>query len=394
VGGVGEVNGKDGAAAGVFAGDDLTALRDDEAADDRETEAEAAGAGGVAALKFLKETLTHRGREAGAAVGDGEENADAGVVDAGGEENRRGGGRMVRGVEEEVGDDLLHERGVGAEEREVVGNGDLERMGDERITDAVEGGVDEIVGIAPIEAGLECAGFEARLVEEIIDEPIEAAGGGGDFRGEGEARGFVGGGEAFSGSAEDGEGSFQLVGNAIEERAVEFLGFGEEFFAVAGGAEVFALDDEGELRGEAFGEVALGEREGGVGWDAQDEDAERAVVAEEWNVKTLGGGQRVGEAAGFFAVAPGPVGDAAFFFGEGKGAGEVGGEGIGAVVIVDQSGLCAEERVGLAESGEDGVVERACGGEGLREMEERGGAFLAEARMRAVRWPAMRATAK
>jgi len=130
------------------------------------------------------------------------------LVEAGGEEDRRGGGRVVRGVKEEVGDDLFHKRGAGAEVREVVGDGDFQRMEREGIADAVEGGVDEVVGVATIELRPERAGFEARLIEEIVDETVEAAGGGGDFGCEAGAGRFVGGGEAFGGGAEDGEGRF------------------------------------------------------------------------------------------------------------------------------------------------------------------------------------------
>ena len=151
--GEGEVNGKNSAAAGVFAGDDFAALGDHETSDDREAEAEATRAGSVAALEFLEEAFAHRGRQAGAAVGDGEKNAGAGGVHAGGEEDGGAGRGVEGGVEEEVGDDLLHERGVGAEEGHVGGDGSFQCVAGEGFADAVEGGVDEVVGVAPVEAG-------------------------------------------------------------------------------------------------------------------------------------------------------------------------------------------------------------------------------------------------
>ena len=66
---VGKVNGKAGAAAGILVGHELPALGGDEAADDRQAEAQAAGAGGVAAREFPGQLGAERRRQAGAAVG-------------------------------------------------------------------------------------------------------------------------------------------------------------------------------------------------------------------------------------------------------------------------------------------------------------------------------------
>ena len=283
---------------------------------------------------------------------------------------------MQRGVEQQVGDDLLHQRGVGAEERQVGGQGRLERVVREGLAHAVERGVEEVVGVAPVEPGPERAGLEARLVEEIVDEAVEPAGGGADLAGEGGARRLVGGGEVFHGGVEHGERRLQLVRHAVEQRAVQFLRLGQEFFPLARGAELLALDDEGELRGEALRQVALGERQRGLGCHAHDEHADGGVLAHEWQIKSLGGGQGVGEAAGLLAIAPGPVRDAARLLGQGIRAREVRGQP-GAAVTEQQGGLRREERIGLAQRREHRVIERARGAERLREAKKRGGPVLA-----------------
>jgi hypothetical protein len=51
------------------------------------------------------------------------------------------------------------------------------------------------------------------------------------------------------------------VGHAVEQRAVELVGLGEELLALAGGAQLLALDQLRKLVGEALGKVALGEGE-------------------------------------------------------------------------------------------------------------------------------------
>src|SRR5476651_1224211 len=89
-----KVNSKHRATTGIFADDDLAALGDDEAADDRETETEAAGARGVATLEFLEKPLAHLQRKTRPAIRDGEKHPRARAVDASREKNRRGGGRV------------------------------------------------------------------------------------------------------------------------------------------------------------------------------------------------------------------------------------------------------------------------------------------------------------
>jgi len=46
----------------------------------------------------------------------------------------------------------------------------------ERVADALDGGINEIMSVAPVQPWLERTGFQPRLVEEIADEPIEAGG--------------------------------------------------------------------------------------------------------------------------------------------------------------------------------------------------------------------------
>ena len=97
MGDVGQVDGEDRTTVGIFSRDNFTALGDDETADDGKAQAETAGPGRVTALKFLKEAISHGRRQTGSAVGDGKKHLGAGEVDAGGEKNRSGGWRVVRG---------------------------------------------------------------------------------------------------------------------------------------------------------------------------------------------------------------------------------------------------------------------------------------------------------
>lgn len=79
---VGQGDGEDRAAAEIFTRDDFTALGDDETADDRKSQAEAAGPRGVTTLEFLKEAIANCRRQTGTAVGDGKKHPGAGEVDA------------------------------------------------------------------------------------------------------------------------------------------------------------------------------------------------------------------------------------------------------------------------------------------------------------------------
>jgi hypothetical protein len=239
---VGQVNGEDGAAAGVFPGHHLAALRRDEAADDREPEAEAARARRVAALEFPEEPVAHGRRQAGAAVGDGKEDACAGAVEAGGEENRVWSGVWRAALSSRLAITCSMSAASARKAGRSSGTAISSGWSPSRVLHAVAGGVHEIVGVAPVEPRPEGARLQAGLVEEVVDQAVQAPGGEEDFAGELVARGGVGGAQALGGAEEHGERRLEFVRNAVEQRPVEFFRFGEELLPLAGGAQGFALD--------------------------------------------------------------------------------------------------------------------------------------------------------
>ena len=91
---------------------------------------------------------------------------------------------------------------------------------------------------------------------------------------------------------------------------MEFFGFGEELLALAGVPERLALHEQRQLRGEALDQVALRERERGVGRHTHHEHADRSVIAHERHVEAFRAWKRVSETTGFLVVAPDPIGDA------------------------------------------------------------------------------------
>ncbi len=177
---------------------------------------------------------------------------------------------------EDVREGLGEETAIEFEEREGIEAGDEERAGAEFLFEGSGGGADDVVEFFPVEIGAEGIGFDAGHAEEVIDDVLEPAGGGGDFCGVG-----VRGGEAVEGGADDGDGGFEFVGDAVEESAVEAFAFCEEVSAVAFGEEGFAfavVAFEGVFAlAEIGGEVAHAEGDD----EEEGEDGEVAWVLDE-----------------------------------------------------------------------------------------------------------------
>ncbi len=151
---------------------------------------------------------------------------------------------------------------------------DLKGMAGQGLLDAVDGRVDQVGRVAPVEPGPEGAGFEAGLVEQIVDEPGEAAGRRAHLRHQAVAQGPLAPGEVFGHRAEDGQRGLELVRDPVQQGAVELLGLGQQLLALPGGPQVLALDQKGDLAGEPLDQVALGQAERGVRLDPHDQDAQ------------------------------------------------------------------------------------------------------------------------
>ena len=83
------------------------------------------------------------------------------------------GWRVLRGVLEEVHEDLLHEDGVERNEREVGGERRDDFAAGERLLASRQGCADHLFEGVPSAAHAKGARFEPRHVEEVLDEAIE-----------------------------------------------------------------------------------------------------------------------------------------------------------------------------------------------------------------------------
>src|SRR5262245_54950826 len=120
-------------------------MGEDDRAGDGEAEA-GAGDGGQAGVgraeELVEDAVEQVGRDAGAAVLDGDVEAAAG--EGGGGDGDGGAGRgVLGGVLEQVGQDALELGGVGPEGREVVGDVDGDGVVGEEAADAVEAAGDQ-----------------------------------------------------------------------------------------------------------------------------------------------------------------------------------------------------------------------------------------------------------
>lgn len=243
----------------------------DETSGDGEAEAGAAGVDVGAAVEFVEDGVFGSFGDALAVVADGD---FEGIGEEGGGDFD---GRALRGVGggvvEDVGEGLGEETAVEFEEREGIEAGGEEWAGAEFFFERRGGGADDVFEFFPVEVRAEGIGFDAGHAEEVVDDVLEPAGGGGDFRGVG-----VRGGEPVEGGADDGDGGFEFVGDTVEESAVEPFAFSEEVSAVAFGEEGFAfavVAFEGVLAlAEVGGEVAHAEGDD----EEESEDGEVARV--------------------------------------------------------------------------------------------------------------------
>ena len=152
---------------------DLAAVGLDEPAHDREAEAGAAVAGGLGAgaVERLEDPLALGLRDAGAAVDEAQQDAPADVAGA---DRDRVAARVAVGVLEQVRERPLELGGVGADRRQVGVDRDLERRpaggrgrrSRRRATSSIE---------RPLGVRLGGVGLQPREVEQVVDQPREAA---------------------------------------------------------------------------------------------------------------------------------------------------------------------------------------------------------------------------
>ncbi len=136
-------------------------------------------------------------------------------------------GGVLGGVVEHVGEGLGQQAAIEAKQREGIGFGEAQRVVGEFAGQRGCCSVEDVADFAPVGARFDGIGFHARDFDEVFDDALQAPDGRVDFGGEG-----VEGVQSFEGSADEGDGRFEFVGNTVEEGAVEALGFGREFGAV------------------------------------------------------------------------------------------------------------------------------------------------------------------
>ena len=151
---------------------DLAAVGLDEATHDRQPEAGAAvaGGGGAGAVEGLEDPFALGLWDARAAVDEAQHDAAADVASP----HRDGVAvRVPVGVLQQVGERALELRGVGADRRQVGVDRDLEGVA--RKVEVVDRGPDDLLDRAPLRVGLGGVGFQAREVEQVVDQAREPA---------------------------------------------------------------------------------------------------------------------------------------------------------------------------------------------------------------------------
>jgi hypothetical protein len=100
----------------------------------------------------------------------------------------------------------------------------------------LRGLIEHVDDLAPVGTWLQRLGLDAGHLQKVFHDALEAAVGRLNLHRVGIALS-----QAVQGRADDGDGRFQLVRHAVEQRAMQPLGFREQFCAVFGFKQLFAL---------------------------------------------------------------------------------------------------------------------------------------------------------
>ena len=153
-------------------------------------------------------------------------NRDPSAPRAAAHPNRGAVGGELHGVFEQVGEHALELGDVGADQRQVGGEVQLDPMRPEPLLDLLRGAAHRVGEIGPVRARVDRAGLDPRQVEQVVDHPGEASGLGLDRL---EEPVVVVGREAFLAESARGGGDrrqrrAEIVGDRVEQRGLRRIG--------------------------------------------------------------------------------------------------------------------------------------------------------------------------
>ena len=321
---MGQIGGEARAALRIVARREVAALRQHEAACDRQSEPEPARPRRATPAELLEKRCAQFRRNPRPAILHANINplAPSAPFEAGAHEDWAAGRRVQAGVEQQIAEHLLHKRRVNPEQRQVRRHPGRETPSRQRFARRLPRRRDQVAHIAPVRLRPQPARLEACLVQQVRDEVIQPARCRPNLARQTRALRRIVRVEFVAGRAQDGERRFQFVGNAVEQRAVQPVRFREEFLAFTRRAQLFALDQQRDLRRESLDEIALHRREfGHLQREPHRKHAEDLVGSPHRNVQPLGVAKHPGKAPRIPPVVGRPFGHSVLLLVQAEGAG-------------------------------------------------------------------------
>ena len=202
-------------------------MRLDQPAADRQAEPGAADArAGLQPEELVEDALALVSRDAGAVVGDRDADRAIGRLDL---DPDRGAWRgVLGGVLQQVGHHLVDHQVVQGDRRQVFGDRQLERVRGQRALEAVADLAHQLAQVVPVALGTECAALDARHVQQVADQAVEAVRFAHDGGDEAVAilvtPGDVRLDEALGRGLDCGQRGAQVVGDRVEQRGAQLVG--------------------------------------------------------------------------------------------------------------------------------------------------------------------------
>src|SRR5947208_2332336 len=162
------------AALGQVLGPDAPAVRVHDALADREAEAGAPAASRLAAVELLEDSLLPAVGQARTMVGD--LNGHLAVGRGRDDPDRAVGRGVLDGVVEQVDQHLLDEHVVHGDERQIGRDAHNDAVAVEALGELPERGPDHLLKGVPVTVQAQGARLEPRHLQQVLDEPVEAAG--------------------------------------------------------------------------------------------------------------------------------------------------------------------------------------------------------------------------
>ena len=239
----------------------VAAMGAGETAGDGEAEAGSARGSGRTAGELYKQRLDILFREAWAAVEDRE--FETSVNEGSSQDDFCAGRRVHGGIYEKIRKSLLDEGLIEPDHGQIWRDLTRDAMAGEHITSKFKRSGAEFGYVAPIQPGPDCAGLEARHVQEVVNDPIESGQGGSKLdESSGAIRRIAL--KAVGHSLESREGSFQLMRYGVEQGLAKPFRLGDEACLVFLITEALAIEHDSDLREEGIEQVALGRGKGRV----------------------------------------------------------------------------------------------------------------------------------